>query len=50
MTRRFVDHAGRIHRVEVSHEEMKDRALYWIGMSAVSIVFLIVTTIASGVL
>lgn len=50
MTRRFVDHAGRRHRVEVSSEEIRDRVLYWIGMSMVSVMFLVVTTIAAGVL
>ena len=50
MTRRFVDHAGRIHRVEVSSEEIRDRALYWVGMMTVSVMFLVAVTVASGVL
>ena len=50
MTRQFVDHAGRRHRVEVSNEEIRDRVLYWIGMSMVSVAFLVVSTIAAGVL
>ena len=50
MTRQFVDHAGRRHRVEVSSEEIRDRALYWLGFSAISILFLVASTIAAGVL
>lgn len=50
MTRQFVDHAGRRHRVEVSGEEIRDRVLYWLGFSAVSVLFLVASTIAAGVL
>lgn len=50
MTRQFVDHAGRRHRVEVSSEEIRDRAKYWAGMLIVSVMCLVAVTVASGVL
>ena len=48
--RMFRDHAGRVHRVEVKAEEIRAKRLYWAGVYAVSVLFLIVTSIAAGVL
>ena len=48
--RTFRDHARRVHRVEMEPDEIKAARLYWAGVSAVSVLFLIVTTVAAGVL
>lgn len=46
----FVDHAGRIHRVERSREEVVANRLYWAGVVAVSIAFFLITTVAAGLI
>ena len=44
----FRDHAGRVHRVECSQDEIVSGWKYWSGAVAVCVVFLVVTTIAAG--
>lgn len=46
----FRDHAGRVHRVQKTRDEIVSGRLYWAGVTAVSIVFLIVSCAAAGVM
>ena len=46
----FVDHKGRIHRVRVTEEEIRERLAYLAGFVGTCLLFGIVVTIASGIL
>ena len=48
--RTFRDHAGRVHRVEMKPEEIRAKRLYWTGVYAVSVLSLVVMSIAAGVI
>lgn len=47
--RTFRDHAGRVHRVERSQAEVMACWRYWTGISAVSVAFIVIATIAAGI-
>ena len=48
--RRFRDHAGRWHRVEMSQEEVVERVQYWATVPAVAVAMLIVMCFAAGII
>ena len=48
--RRFRDHAGRWHRVQVSAEERRERLIYWGGFYAICAAFGAILTAVSGIL
>lgn len=50
MTRTFVDHAGRLHRVEMSRDEINDRVRYWLTVPMGAVAMLIALTIAAGII
>ena len=48
--RKFRDHAGRVHRVRMTAEEIRAKRMYWAGVYAVSVLSLVVMSIAAGVI
>ena len=46
----FIDHKGRVHRVRMSEEEIRERRDYWLSFVGMCLLFGIVVTIASGIL
>ena len=50
MYRVFKDHAGRMHRVEMNRDEIRERVVYWASIPAVAIGMLIVMSFAAGII
>lgn len=50
MTRTFRDHAGRMHRVEMDRDEIRERIVYWASIPVVAIGMLIVMSFAAGII
>lgn len=50
MTRTFKDHAGRMHRVEMDRDEIRECVVYWASIPAVAIGMLIVMSFAAGII
>ena len=46
----FIDHKGRVHRVRMNEEEIRERWAYLAGFVGTCLLFGIVVTIASGIL
>ena len=50
MYRVFKDHAGRMHRVEMNRDEIRERVVYWASIPVVAIGMLIVMSFAAGII
>ena len=48
--RKFRDHAGRLHRVEMNRDEIRERVVYWASIPFVAIGMLIVMSFAAGII
>ncbi len=46
--RYFRDHSGRIHRVEVSREEIRERAKFWAVVHLVTVGCFVILCLAAG--